>query len=157
MVVTLDVTELKRTGEYTGVLSLDPTAESAATIDLTVKARHAFVWPLLTVFIGASIAWFGRWYYVRRQLRRARKKQDQVDPRLYLPVLLFAAVAFLLPIYAATDFGTLEQYLSVFVAGILGNVVVDKALVQPAELPVADDPAARAAVGSKARARRTPD
>jgi hypothetical protein len=44
-------------------------------------------------------------------------------------VLLFAAVAFLLPIYTATNFGNWEQYLSVFVAGILGTVVVEQGVL----------------------------
>jgi hypothetical protein len=35
------VSGIEHTGEYTGVLSLDPTNEDAAALDVTVKARHS--------------------------------------------------------------------------------------------------------------------
>jgi hypothetical protein len=69
---------------------------------------------------------FGGRLYLNRRNRRNRL----IKPEVYIGVLLFAAVAFLLPIYTATNFGTWEQYLSLLVAGILGNVVVDQGLLQ---------------------------
>jgi hypothetical protein len=54
------ITAIGTAGEYTGVLSLDPIAAEAATLDLTVKARHAFVWPLLVLLLGALLSYGGR-------------------------------------------------------------------------------------------------
>jgi hypothetical protein len=129
----VSITDIEGPGEYTGVLSLDPTDQNAATLDLTVKARHNFWWPLLVIVVGAVVSWLGRKAFTRVQ--GTKPKRNNIKFFVYVPVLMFAAAAFLLPIYNGTNFGTWEQYLSLLAAGILGNVVVDKSLLQP------DDPA----------------
>lgn len=141
---TVRISGIARAGEYTGMLSLNPTDEKAAALDVTVKARHVLVWPLLFVYIGALIAWFGGRAYDRFRNRPAVKRVNlaPLDVLVYCGALMFGAVAFLLPIYTATSFGTWEQYLSVFVAGIIGKVVVDQAFA-----PLPEPPPAPAQVG----------
>lgn len=50
------------------------------------------------------------------------------DVLVFLAHLTIASLAFLLPIYVATNFGTVDQYLAVFAAGFLGKVAIDQTI-----------------------------
>jgi hypothetical protein len=115
------------------------------------------MWPLLSVYVGALVAWVGGRAYdqTRRGHVVRRVKLKPLDVVVYCGALAFGAVAFLLPVYTATNFGTWEQYLSVFVAGIVGKVVVDQAFtpLEPVVAPAAGDTAPRLPLLRSARHR----
>lgn len=46
-------------GEYSGALSLDPLTENAASLELTLKARHGWIWPFLVLVAGVLVGVFG--------------------------------------------------------------------------------------------------
>ena len=200
---TLEMSTIEGPGEYRGTLALNPLDESSAALDLTVKARHPAVLPLVILFLGALASAFGTLAYNSYRDRRAKrvpgvlqgsrrreqppvrggaadgggaggdmtveggvndanaggvpkpaaattanrgagwsptrwlgdlvhdaggKRRLALDVSVYVGALLLASVAFLLPIYATTNFGTWEHYLSAFVAGLVGKVVVDEGL-----------------------------
>lgn len=74
---------------------------------------------------------------------RVRHRLRVFDVVVYLSHLFMAAIAFLLPVYIATNFGTVDQYLAIFVAGFLGKVVLEQslALVRSAQLTPTPQPA----------------
>jgi hypothetical protein len=158
------INDIAVAGEYSGTMALNPLDPNSPALDLTVRARHHWLWPLLLVFIGAASAAGGRLlysgYHARRKARADGKSsqrprhsggglngwweeqeawisqftKDNVrwdrlpDAVVYLGALLVAAVAFVLPVYSATNFDTVEQYVGIFVAGALGKVLVDQGL-----------------------------
>lgn len=71
------------------------------------------------------------------------------DAFAFTASLLVAALAFLLPVYTATNFGTWDQYVGVFAAGFLSKVAIDQGLAplrstrlgKSAKKAVAPDPA----------------
>jgi hypothetical protein len=61
---------------------------------------------------------------------------------------LVAAFAFLLPVYIATNFGSIDQYLAMFAAGFLGKVALDQAApVRSVRLAPSTKPPARTGGG----------
>jgi hypothetical protein len=71
-------------GTYEGQLVLDPTAEKPQTVQATVKARDAIIWPLLFVAGGIGVAFLIRfWQAVWRGRGILRTRlQEVVDPYL---------------------------------------------------------------------------
>jgi hypothetical protein len=72
-----------------------------------------------------------------------RRTVRAFDASVYLAHLLIAGIAFVLPVYALTNYGTVDQYLLTFTAGFLGKVVLDQslALVRSTRLAPAAKPA----------------
>lgn len=62
------------------------------------------------------------------EARRLKRGLRIGDFSIFLGTLVVASLAFLLPVYTATNFGTLDQYFAVFAAGFLGKVAVDQGL-----------------------------
>jgi hypothetical protein len=140
----LHIDNIPRAGEYTGTLALKPTDPSSAALELTVRARHPLWVPLLLVFVVALVvSWLrqafkdptaagGGRFATTGAVARALKRlwtQTSRPVKVVWPFAVFvAALAFLLPVYAETNFGLVSQYLSVAVAAIVGKVVIDESL-----------------------------
>jgi hypothetical protein len=84
------------------------------------------------VIIGALLYMAVQWFATKPdQASTAARNPGHRPSKLVaaavisLGALPLPVIAFVLPIYTATSFGTWEQYLSVFVAGILGKVAFE--------------------------------
>ena len=62
-------------------------------------------------------------YFLSQRIRRSLRIWDSF---IFAAQAGFAAVAYVLPIWVATQFGSWEQYLGVFVAGFIGKVALDQ-------------------------------
>ena len=124
---------IQQAGEYSGALALDPLTPDSPALNVTVKARHHWIWPSLLVVLSALISALGTSFLQARRDkgvdRRWRKAWfelwNSTQGAVYLVALLLAGLAFLLPVYSGTNFGSWGQYLAVFLAGILGRVVAE--------------------------------
>jgi hypothetical protein len=67
----------------------------------------------------------GGGYFLSQQIRRSLRVWDVF---VFLAHAAVAAIAYLLPIWVATQFGSWEQYLGVFAAGFIGKVALDQTL-----------------------------
>ena len=59
---------------------------------------------------------------------RIRRRLRVFDVLIFGSHVLVATAAFLLPIWLASSFGSLDQYIAVFAAGFLGKVALDEAI-----------------------------
>lgn len=141
--VQVEVEDIRHAGEYDGMLRLDPLDADSPTLAVTVKARHIWVWPLLLVIVSAlgysvGSSWLGAYSKAKatsKQTRNGRRPTGWLSEwanswksakgGVYLAALLLSGVAFLLPVYTATNFGSFTQYAAVVLAGILGKAVAD--------------------------------
>jgi hypothetical protein len=62
-------------------------------------------------------------YFLSRRIRRSLRLWDTF---IFVAQASFAAVAYVLPIWVATQFGSWEQYLGIFVGGFIGKVALDQ-------------------------------
>jgi hypothetical protein len=67
LIARVRVDDIPRAGEYAGSLSLDPLADKAATVKLSVKARHHLLWPFVVLMLGLGVGVGGTWLYERRR------------------------------------------------------------------------------------------
>ena len=66
-----------------------------------------------------------RGYFLSQRIRRSLRVWELFVFSTHAAV---AAIAFLLPIWVATQFGSWDQYLGVFAAGFIGKVALDRTL-----------------------------
>jgi hypothetical protein len=147
---TIAIENIPAGGTYSGTLALDPLSERAASIELVVTARHAFVWPLIVLVAGMAAGGAARAIFRRRRGEAAMSPAYDSDAasndggrraiigrtlsRLrsgefatFGVHVIFAATAFLLPVWTATEFGSSHwQYVFVIAAGCLGKLALDE-------------------------------
>lgn len=67
----LEVTDVDRSGDYAGVLRLNPSADEGPELEVTVAVQDFIVWPLLAIIAGALLGGVGRRYI---EIRRTRAR-----------------------------------------------------------------------------------
>jgi hypothetical protein len=91
----------------------------------------------------------GGGYHLSQHIRRNVRLWDLF---LFLAHASVAAIAFLLPVWLATAFGSFDQYVAVFAAGFLGKVALDQTLSPFRSIAIT--PAAQAASPGEAAAAK---
>lgn len=85
----IDVTNVARTGEYTGTMRLDPSDLTSSGTDLTVRVQDLIVFPILAVLLGAALGQGGRKSYelwrkrslLTKRLEEAADSYDKAYPK----------------------------------------------------------------------------